>query len=65
MSFKDPIAHEVALSWDVTPLIRGDWTSTYTVFVAFLDSKFQSITILDDILDECIEDDLDSLAAAN
>ncbi|RYN85842.1 hypothetical protein AA0119_g13065 [Alternaria tenuissima] len=52
ISFKDPIAHEVALTWDVTPFIRDDWISTYTVFVAFLDSKFQSITIETDILEE-------------
>jgi hypothetical protein len=64
MSFKDPIAHDVALGWDVTQLISDDWTSTYTVFVAFLDSKFQSITIMDDIRNECIEDDFDSLVAA-
>jgi hypothetical protein len=64
ISFKDPIAHKAALYWDVTPFISDDWTSTYTVFVAFLDSKFQSITILDDIRDDCIEDDLDSLVAA-
>ncbi|KAH8710121.1 hypothetical protein GQ44DRAFT_714681 [Phaeosphaeriaceae sp. PMI808] len=64
ISFKDPIAHAVALHWDVTPFISDDWTSTYTIFVAFLDSKFQSITILEDILDEYKltgnEDDLDS-----
>jgi hypothetical protein len=52
MSFEDPIAHAVALHWDVTPFIRDDWISTYTVFVAFLDSKFQSITIETDILEE-------------
>jgi hypothetical protein len=64
ISFKDPIARAAARGWDVTPFIHGDWTSTYTVFVAFLDSKFQSITILDDFRNECIEDDFDSFVAA-
>lgn len=59
------IAHAVALYWDVTPFISDDWTSTYTVFVAILDFKFQSVTIIaEDILDECMgmenEEDLDS-----
>jgi hypothetical protein len=51
ISFKD-IAHGVARGRDVTPFIRDDWTSTYTDFVAFLDSKFQSVTIERDILEE-------------
>ncbi|KAK7177746.1 hypothetical protein PSPO01_16203, partial [Paraphaeosphaeria sporulosa] len=64
ISFKDAIAHAVALGWDVTPFIRDDWTSTYTVFVAFLDSQFQSVTIVEDILEEYMgmenEEDSDS-----
>jgi hypothetical protein len=54
ISFKDPIAHAAALGWDVTPFIRGDWTSTYMVSVSFHDSNFQSLTILEDILEECM-----------
>jgi hypothetical protein len=47
-TFEDPVALAASASWDVTPLIRNSWTDTVTNFLAALDLKFQSPTILED-----------------
>jgi hypothetical protein len=48
-TFKDPVARQAAKGWDVSELINPrSWSITWNLFIAALDDKFQSETLLQD-----------------
>jgi hypothetical protein len=52
-TFKDPVARQAAKGWDVSTLIHPtSWPITWNSFLAALDDKFQSATLLQDTVVE-------------
>lgn len=51
-TFEDPVARAASQGWDVTPCIRQNWILTKKAFLAALDSKFASATVLEDAIVE-------------